>query len=164
MGKVNEQGRYVPVASGLPALSKDLKRNLAKAHRLLADHGLSAVPHVVHGQHAMRHYHPHIAYLHESRNIDAGRPTHLPRFQETFDNAGFLALLRVDDYIAAWNLVRPDADVWRVLAGQMAAGFEQYRPGRLLEVWLLEQAVKDPAVRWLDWGEGHPEALLKLAR
>jgi hypothetical protein len=159
---MSRQERYVRVDGARPELAKDPARNLAKAEDNLKRDGRLAVPDVMHGQHAMRPYYAQLADLYALRNLDAGRLVRWREFRLRFESAGELAVMLIDGEIAAWDLLRQEGGTYRVLAGQMVPGFEDYRPGTMLEDWLLERAWRNPFVTWLDWGEGHPEKLLKL--
>ena len=159
---MSRQERYVRVDGARPELARDPQRNIDKGEELLKRHGLLAVPDVVHGQHSMRAYQDQIADLYVKRNADAGRLLSRYGFRELYEEAGELAMLLIDGEVAAWDLLRQDGDTCKVLAGQMVPGYEGYRPGIMLEAWLLERAWRNPFVTWLDWGEGHLEKLLKL--
>lgn len=162
-GRVSRQDRYVRVdGPAPPGLAKDPARNLVRAEENLKRDGRIAVPDVVHGQYQMRPYLPVIRRLYAERNLDAGREADIRDFRRTFHAAGELAMLIIDGDIAAWDLLRRESGTYRVLAGQMVPGYEDYRPGIMLEAWLLERAWRNPFVTWLDWGDGHPESLLKL--
>lgn len=160
---VSRQERYVRVdGPRQPELAKDPERNLARAEDNLKRDGRCAVPDVVHGQHAMRPYYAQLTDLYALRNLDAGRPVRWREFRLLFESASELATMIIDGEIAAWDLLRQDGDTCKVLAGQMVPDFEDYRPGIMLEAWLLERAWRNPFVTWLDWGDDHPETLLKL--
>jgi Acetyltransferase (GNAT) domain len=159
---VSRQERYVLVSRGVPGLARDTQRNIDKAEEAMKKDGHLAVPEVVSGQRDLLVEYPGIARLYAARNKDAGRAAQVREFHQRYWLADELVLLIIDGEIAAWDLLRTDHDVCRVLAGQMVTSWKQYRPGRQLEVWLLERASRNPAIRWLDWGEGNPETLLKL--
>jgi Acetyltransferase (GNAT) domain len=161
--RVSVQERWVRVdGPKAPELAKDLARNLAKAEDALKRDGRIAVPDVVHGQHQMQSYYSWVAHLYTVRNVEAGRLVNGAQFGQLYREAGELAIMFIDGDIAAWNLLRQEDDVYKVLAGQMAPGYEAYRPGMMLEAWLLKRAWRNPFVAWLDWGDDHPESLLKL--
>lgn len=155
--------RYTQVGDRLPVLSGDLQRNLAKAAKALSRDRVRAVALVYRGQQAMRPYQNEVARAYVDRNVDKKRPVRLYEFHRLFYSAGALAVLRIGGDLAAWDLFSFDGDGIRVLAGQMVPGFREYRPGRLLEMWLVARARTDPGCRVVDWGDGHAESLLAMA-
>lgn len=124
---------------------------------------MQAVALVYRGQQAMRPYRAEVARAYADRNEETGRPVQLDEFHRLFYTAGALAVLRIGGDLAAWDLFSFDGDEIRVLAGQMAPGFREYRPGRLLEMWLVARARTDPGCRVVDWGDGHAGSLLAMA-
>lgn len=177
------------LGGGYPWLSADTRRNLEKGTRRLTGDDAAAVftrdPAAIAAQRA------EITAARRQRLDDTGRPAGEPQWDATWAQASELATLRIGGQLAAWLLARPADGTYRVLAGQMAGQFRDRRPGRALEAiaaaralagplpWpplpdVIEALLKAVTVRldgagyepcgWLDWGEGHPEALLTAAR
>jgi Acetyltransferase (GNAT) domain len=155
----------VQVGDALPEVSPDVARNLAAGMKALNRAGLRAVPLLLQGPGEMRPLRSEVAGAYVVRNTRARppRPVRLHEFYQTFYSSGALATLRIRGRLAAWDLLSFEGDVMRVHAGQMVPGFEKYRPGRLLESWLLAKARNHLGCALVDWGEGHTESLLAMA-
>lgn len=180
-----DTGRYVWLAGDYPRLSRDIRRNLRTAAARLT--GRHAAITLTQDPAAWGAAWPAVSAAWRARCEDRGRPADLGRFRITWCQASELAVLTVAGELAAWALADPQPGAYRVLAGQMTPGFAAYRPGRVLEAVMVaraqsgappwddlpaEVAAVTAAVRiglgdgewkphpWIDWGEGHPEALL----
>jgi hypothetical protein len=148
--------RVVWLDGAYPALSGDITRNLRKGSRALAAARLRARVRFDHPA----AYQAEITRAWEARCAQAGRDADRQEWRGVWAQATELATLRIGGQLAAWALGRATPPAYAVLAGQMVPGFERYRPGRLLEAALLGRVLTDPACCLVDWGEGHPEALL----
>lgn len=180
-------GQWVWLGGGYPPLVRDVTRNLARAARELAAAGVPVVaafdrsPVLL----ASRRYEITAAYA--ARKLDARRPLDLTGWRHSWDATTELATLRIGGQLAAWLAARPSGDVYQVLAGQMNSRLRAYRPGYALEAlavaralagaqpWpaqpdVIEGILKAVTLRqhggefaahgWLNWGPGHPGALL----
>jgi hypothetical protein len=148
------------MGAGYPALSKDVRRRLGQATaRIVADRA-SAVIRFDTAPGALDALRDEITSACEDRNLDAGRPVLRAPWARLYTRADEVATLRIDGKLAAWDLAAYGPVSYRVLAGQMVSGFKRYSPGRLLEAALLARVLTDPRWAWIDWGPGHPEALI----
>jgi Acetyltransferase (GNAT) domain len=153
-------GRYVWTAGRYPQLRRDRRRRLRQGGAELAADRCHARIRFERNPDALAMQRPEITQAYKQRNADAGRDIDEDWLDRAWAAAGELATLRIGGQLAAWDLAVPGPVVYRVLAGQMVPGFERYRPGQLLEAALVARVVTDPAFPVLDWGPGHPGALL----
>lgn len=152
--------QYVWTAGRYPGLAGNITRNLRRGAAALAAERARATVRFDRHPDALAAQRPEIAQAYKQRNADTGRDVDEDWFDRAWAAAGELATLRVGGQLAAWALARPAPPVYRALAGQMVPGWERYRPGRILEAVLVARVVTDPAFPLLDWGPGHPAALL----
>jgi hypothetical protein len=153
-------GRVVWVGGSYPRLRRDITRNLRRGSAELAAAGYRARVRFDRHPDALAVQRPDIAQAYKERNAAAWRDIDEDWFDTTWAQAAELATLRIGGQLAAWALGQDGPSVYRVLAGQMVPGWERYRPGRLLEAVLVARVATDPAFPVLDWGPGHPGALL----
>jgi hypothetical protein len=155
---------------GHPPLRKDIRRNLrAGSARLRADHARAVVRFTV-GRAELEALRGEITAAWEARNLDRDRPLDRAGWERIWRRTAEAGTLRVGGKLAAWTLAGRARPWWRrllrrrarypVLAGQLAPGGEPYRAARLLEHALIGRVLTDSRFAVIDWGRGHPGALI----
>jgi CelD/BcsL family acetyltransferase involved in cellulose biosynthesis len=146
-------------------LSRNLRRQLRKAHNRLAADGVAVEIVFDASLAALDTYLDDLIQIHRRRDHDTGRPSDL-------DDQGVrrhwrdllvrhcrsghveLALLRLDGVIAAYVIALLDGTSYRVFDGHCDTEFSRYSPGRVIEAAALERVMGDPGLRELDWMSG----------
>jgi hypothetical protein len=168
---------YLNLTRGYPRLSRSIRRRLKQGGTAMHDrYGTrSGRLSTVRDPAAIAALRAEITDAWVSRNLQAGRDTHLAAWDELYGRAREVTTLRVDGKLAAWVLARPGAASLQVLAGQMVPGFEELFPGRITEAYLIARALDDqrPARWWrlpepryatISWGDGtHAGSLIAVS-
>jgi len=115
---------------------------------------------------------PHLERVHRQRDHMHGRISDLDdavrhrawrhRIRNLID-VGLLelAVLEIDDDLAAYTLGVVDGADYRLLEGRFVTRWARYSPGRLLELAVVERVLADPAFTTFDWMTAvAPESLL----
>lgn len=158
----HDRRHVLDLNNGHPPLSKDIRRNLrAGAARLAADRARAVIRFTADPAElaALR---PEITAAWEARNLHKERPVDRAAWDRIWRRTVEAGTLRVGGKLAAWTLAGDPGgdDGYPVLAGQLAPGGEPYRAARLLEHALIGRVLADPRYRFIDWGTGHPGALI----
>jgi diguanylate cyclase len=153
-------------------LSKNMRKQLRRAHTKLEQHAPQWVVEFHRGTDNIMSMLPEIEAIHISRDHDRRNESdlddaHARRFwQETIVTHTYtdeleLATLKIGDVIAAYVISLVDGATYRVLDGRMNSDFAEFSPGRILETATLERAIKDPSFTTFDWMTGvAPETIL----
>jgi hypothetical protein len=153
----------VSLADGYPRLRRDVRRRLRQGSAALAADRLRARISFTPLDGDARDLYAGICSAYVRRNEAAGRPVDLAGFGVAWGRATEAGTLRIGGKLAAWLLAVPGPDAYLVLAGQMAPGWERYRPGRLLEAVMLGRALA-AGYRWVDWGsDRHASSLIAVS-
>lgn len=65
--------------------------------------------------------------------------------------------LQAADQVVGFNLVLRDGPAWRVVDGRISSDFVSFGMGRIVHQNLTAAALKDPAIRAVEWGRGEQD-------
>ncbi len=65
--------------------------------------------------------------------------------------------LQAADQVVGFNLVLRDGPAWRVVDGRISSDFVSFGMGRVVHQNLTAAALKDPAIRAVEWGRGEQD-------
>lgn len=159
-----ERTPYLDLAAGLPRYGRSVRRRLRQGSDLIAaKHGYRAARITV-CRGGLAGLRGEITAAWQARNDQAGRAADRAAWAALYGRAEVAVTLRIGGRVAAWALARPGAPgALDVLAGQMHPDFRDYNPGRLAEAALIGWALAEGFDR-IEWGPGHPEALIAVTR
>jgi hypothetical protein len=163
--------RLEPVA-GIPVIRADagpesylsdgMRRTLRKARNRLAADGLKAVTTFTQDAERQLELVPQLEHAHRHRDHVNGRISDIDdvarhrtwrrRFRHLAESDALeLAMLHIDDTLAAYALGVVDGSSYRLLEGRFVSPWARYSPGRIVEAETVLRAFEDDDVTTFDW-------------